>query len=180
MRAARGNGGTAVWCAMVLAFLSGAAPGAQSHPDLSGRWVLETPPPSTSNVPLALSVSQSLVRTMERGPMKPFFRDLTIEREFDSGTRSETYQIDTVGERVPDVRDDASRARQGTGHSIRWDGNALVIQNGSYTTSTAPSGVRVEQREVWSLGPDGRLKVTITTRSSVDAPRTDTVTYRRQ
>lgn len=112
--------------------------------------------------------------------MKPFFRDLTIEREFESGTRSETYQIDAVGERAPDIRDDASRARQRTDHSIRWDGNSLVIQNGSYSTSTAPSGVRVEQREVWSLGPDDRLKVTITTRSSVDAPRTDTVTYRRQ
>lgn len=66
----------------------------QAHPDFSGRWVLDSSSPSAADVPLALSVRQSLVGTNVLGePMTPFFKDITIEREVEGRRRSETYDI---------------------------------------------------------------------------------------
>jgi hypothetical protein len=167
-------------CAVVLVLLAAAALEAQDHPRLSGRWVLESASQSASEVPRALSVSLSLVRTNERGPMKPFFQDLTVVREFESGTRSETYPISVTGGRVPGVPPHGSPEVPVIDRSVQWEGHALVIERRGHTGSTPESGVRTERREVWSLDPDGRLRVVITTRASPDAPQTATLIYRRQ
>ena len=166
--------------AVVLVLLAVAAPEAQGQPRLSGRWVLETASHSVSAVPRALAVSLSLVRTNERGPMKPFFQDLTVVREFESGTRSETYQVSATGGSVPGVPPDKSSKVPVTHRSVQWDGHALLIESRSRTDSTAETGVWAEHREVWSLDPDGRLRVAITTRASPDAPQTVTLIYRRR
>ena len=53
---------------------------AQDKPDFSGSWILESGS-SGADIPQALSVSQSIVRTNVRGePMQPFFKDITATR----------------------------------------------------------------------------------------------------
>lgn len=66
---------------IALLMLAAIGVAAQDKPDFSGRWVLATPQQSDTDIPLVLSVRQTLVRTTVHGePMEPFFRDITIER----------------------------------------------------------------------------------------------------
>jgi hypothetical protein len=154
---------------------------AQDTPDFSGDWILESAPQSAADIPKALSVRQSLVRTNVRGePVKPFFKDMTVAREIANGTRSETYRIGIAGGTVPGLRADGSADGPRTHHRVEWEERRLVIENGSYTGPTRESGQWAERREVWSLDPGGRLRLAITTRSSVGAPSTLTLVYRRQ
>ena len=149
------------------------------QPDFSGRWVLEGPQPAAPEAPRALTVRQSLVRTNVRGEaMEPFYRDLTVQRHFEGTTRSETYRIGTSGGSVSGLREDGSRTDPSTHVSVKWEGRSLVIESGSYTGSTPESGVWTERREVWSLDPDGRLRLAYATRSSTDPPGSNTLVYR--
>ena len=166
-------------CAGMMAVSTVITPAAQVPPNLLGRWVLEAGQQPASDTPRVLSVRQSLVRTMERGPMKPFVRDLIVERELDTGTRSETFQIGAAGETIPVLDTEDTGKRQSTPRSVHWRGNALVIEGGSGPGNSA-NGEVPEQREAWSLEPDGRLKLTLTLRTSGDAASTNTFMYRRQ
>lgn len=88
--------GKALW--VVLAVLMGSSLPVQNGPDFTGRWIRESPSPAP-DTPRALSTE---VRTNIRGePMRPFFKDITIERQFESTTRSETHQIGVGGGMVP-------------------------------------------------------------------------------
>lgn len=107
---------------------------AQDKPDFSGRWILTTPQQSDTATPLALSVRQTLVRTTVRGdPMEPLFRDITVERQFETGTESATHLIGVQGGTVSGLRADGSPTAPTTHHAVKWDGNALVFESGSYT-----------------------------------------------
>ena|ERR1700730_3670093 len=165
---------TALWFVLVAVSMT-ARLAAQDMPDFSGHWVLESGSQATADIPQTLSVNQSLVRTNVRGePMKPFFRDITVARELQSGTRSETYQIGVEGGLISGRADggvDALRRH----HRVVWDAQTLVIENSSYTGPTPESGEWTERREVWSLDPGGQLRLRITTRSSVDPARTVTL-----
>jgi hypothetical protein len=153
---------------------------AQDKPDFSGRWVLASPQQSDMDIPLTLSVRQTLVRTTVRGDsMEPFFRDITIERQFKTGTRSETQLIGVQGGTVSGLRADGSPSGPTAHHAVKWDGNALVFENGSYTGQRPETGVWTEHREIWSLDADGRLRVASTTRSSGDGSKAITLQYRR-
>lgn len=165
----------------VLALVVGAPLAAQDKPDFSGRWVLQSPLHSALDIPRALSVRQLLVRTTARGePMTPFFKAIAIDREFASGTRSETYDIGIVGGVVPGLREDGSPTGPTTRHdAVKWQGRMLVFEKGSYTGQAAETGVWAERREVWSLDRAGRLRMEIAIRSSVDPPKTVTLIYRR-
>ncbi len=162
--------------------LLGAFVQAQDGVDFTGRWVLETPSLASAETPHALSVRQSLVTTNVRGePMRPFFKDITIERQVEGGSRAETHQIGVVGGVVGGLTSTSGT----TGslrehHAVKWDANALVFESGRYTGQSRETGVWTERREVWSLDSDGRLHVVITTRGSSDAPRTVSVLYQRQ
>jgi hypothetical protein len=152
---------------------------AQDKPDFSGSWILESRS-SGADIPQTLSVSQSLVRTNVRGdPMKPFFKDITVTRALATGTRSDTYQIGVVGGTVSG-RADGNIKGSRTHHRVAWEEQALVIESGSHTGPVPESGDWAERREVWSLDSGMRLRLAITTRSSVDAPRTVMLVYRRQ
>jgi hypothetical protein len=161
--------------AIALSMLLGAFAQAQDGIDFTGRWILDSPSPASAQAPRALSVRQSLVTTNVRGePMRPFFKDITIERQVEGSTSAETYQIGVVGGVVGGV---------GTGgrhYAVKWDANVLVFENGSYTGQTPETGVWTESREAWSLDSEGRLHVVITTRSSSDPPRTVALVYRRR
>jgi hypothetical protein len=165
---------------IALIMLATVGVAAQDKPDFSGRWILTTPQQSDTDTPLALSVRQTLVRTTVRGdPMEPFFRDITIERQFETGTRSETHPIGVQGGTVSGLRADGSPSGPTAHHAVKWDGNALVFESGSYTGQRPETGVWSEHREIWSLDADGRLRVAITTRSSGDGSRAITLQYRR-
>jgi hypothetical protein len=157
----------------------GARLAAQDKPDFSGSWILESGARG-ADIPRTLSVSQSLVRTNVRAePMKPFFKDIAVTRVLTSGTRSDTYQIGVEGGTVSGRADGSVNAPR-THHRVAWEEQALVIESGSYTGQALESGDWTERREVWSLDSGVRLRLAITTRSSVDAPRTVILMYRRQ
>ena len=161
--------------AIALSMRVGVFVQAQDGIDFTGRWILDSPSPASAEAPRALSVRQSLATTNVWGePMRPFFKDITIEREVEGSTRAETYQIGVVGGVVGGV---------GTGgrhYAVKWEANVLVFETGSYTGQTPETGVWTESREAWSLDSDGRLHVVITTRGFNDAPRTVAVVYQRQ
>jgi len=165
---------------VLLIALMGSSLLAQTGVDFTGRWMLDSPSQPDPGIPTALSVRQSLVSTNVRGePMQPFFKDITIERQFESGTRSETHQIGVVGGTVSGLGPDGKSSGPRGYHAVKWDANALVFESGSYTGATPETGDWTERREVWTLELDGRLHVVITTRSAA-GPRTVSLVYRRR
>jgi hypothetical protein len=163
-----------------LAALVALAAGIAAHgrPDFSGQWEPETRP-SEADVPLVLTVRQTVATQTVRGDaMTPIFRDITIERQFASGTQSDTHVIG--------VQSGKMSGRVGVGETeaahtaVRWDGTALVFEGGTYTGSRPGTGTWTERREVWSLHADGRLRVAISIRSSSGAPSDITLVYRRR
>jgi hypothetical protein len=154
---------------------------AQQKPDFSGRWVLATSQPSDSDIPLMLSVRQTLQRTTVNGkPIEPFFRHISIERQFETGTRSENYAIGLLGGTTSGLRADGSANGPTTFHAVKWDEDALTFESSHYTGPSPETGVWAERREVWSLDADGRLRVAITTRSSDIGLKAITLMYRRE
>ena len=126
----------------------------QNKPDFSGRWILATPPQSGPDIPLALSVRQTVVRTTIHGDaMEPFFKDITVDRQFEGGTQSETRQIGVLGGVVPGLRRDGGPSVQTTHHEVKWEGDSLVFEDASYTAQHRESGLWAERRENWSLDP---------------------------
>jgi hypothetical protein len=111
--------------------------------------------------------------------MTPFFKIITIERKVDGHKRSETHDIGVVGGVVRGrVGDDTVRGPQ-EHHAVRWEGNMLILERGSYTGERPETGVWYERREAWSLGADARLYVVITLRSASEPPSTQAMVYRR-
>jgi hypothetical protein len=66
-----------------------------------------------------------------------------------------------------------------TRFSVRWDGDTLVIETGSYTGPTRDSGPYSEHEEIWSLDAQRRLAMTVTDRGSGTESKTVRLTYRR-
>jgi len=167
--------------AIALSVLVGGFVQAQEGVDFSGRWILESSSASTET-PRALSVRQSLATTNVRGEaMKPFFKDITIEREVEGSTRAEAHQIGVAGGVVEGTSGSGTLGRSwGRHEAVEWDAKTLVFVSGSYTGERPEAGVWSERREEWSLDAGGRLHVTITTRGSSDAPRTVAAVYQRE
>ena len=168
-----------IWLALAIVGLT-----AQDEPDFSGRWVLDTPSLASPDVPRVLAVRQTLVRTTVTGrPMEPYYKDLVVEREFDSGVRSRSYVIGAVGGVVPGVdrlgrpTDPSASERR---FSVRWDADRLVIEEASYALPKSETRAFTEHTEVWSLDESGRLVMSVTERSSEAAPVTRTLTYLRR
>jgi len=121
--------------AIALSMLVGAFVQAQDGVDVTGRWILVTPSLASPETPDALSVRQSLVTTNVRGdPMRPFFRDITIERQVEGGSRAETHQIGVLGGVVGGLTSTSGTAGSPREHhAVKWDTNALVFESGRYT-----------------------------------------------
>jgi len=166
--------------AFILVVFAAVALAAQDEPDFSGRWILVSSSQPGPDVPRALTVRQVLVRTNVRGePMKPFFKDIAIDREFESGTRSGTYAIGIIGGVVSGIPKDGGPPSPRGRHAVKWDQRDLIFENGTYTGEDPGTGVWSERREVWSLQPDGRLSVSISTSGSAEKSTTVTLLYRR-
>jgi general stress protein 26 len=158
-------------------------PVVQDKPDFSGRWILVSADSPGPDLPRAMTVTQQLVATNVRGEaMTPFFKDIAIERETATGTRSETSTLGVIGGTVGGIVGSipgASKNTQRSRHSVTWDGTTLVFEHRSETGENYQPGDWTERREAWSLEPDGRLRIVSTTRGSRDQPRTVTSIYRR-
>ncbi len=171
-------GQTGLWLVLLTGYLA-AHPVAQDTPDFSGQWIVESVSQPAADTPRALTVSMTLVRTNVRGePMKPLFKDITVKREFAAGTSSETYQIG-IEESTVSARADGTKIPS-THSGAKWEAQALVMEKGSYTGASPETGVWTERREVWSLEPDGRLRLVVTTRASASPSNTVALVYRRQ
>ena len=170
-------------CELVGLVLVSTPVAAQQGTDFSGHWVLESEGQAGSETPVALKVQQSIRRTNVRGePMKPFFSDITVVREFKSGTTSETYLIGVLGGTVPGGSVAHGRSSEPYTHfSVTWEGETLVIKTGTHTERLPETGDWTEREERWSLEPQRRLHVVVTARSSADAStKVTTLVYRRQ
>jgi hypothetical protein len=152
----------------------------QDKPDFSGRWAL-TGDVVDADVAKAMSVRQSLVRANVRGePITPYFKDITTSREYETRTGTDTYAIGIIGGLVPGVRPGGTETGEHRLHAVNWDGDTLVFESGTCTREGSRGKRWSERSEVWQLEPDGRLRVTITTRSAVERARTVTVLYQRK
>jgi hypothetical protein len=163
----------------------------QDKPDFSGRWKLSGTTVPGSDFPPSLIVRQSIARTNVRGDaIEPYFKDVSVEREFPGGTRAETYLIGVVGGRVSGVDTRAGTTPQAgfqTTYAVRWEGGRLVYESGRYegpvraaqSVAELRAGPYSERVEVWELGSDGLLTISITTRGSGVETTTKSATYVR-
>jgi hypothetical protein len=120
-----------------------------------------------------MTVRQPIVRTDVHGaPMDPSFLNITIEREFATTTRTDTYLIGVQRGTVGGVS--AGGPTRSTTVFARWEGDRLVID-----TTSASNGTFVERTEVLQYDAAGMLTVTLTERSTGAEPSTTTATYRR-
>jgi hypothetical protein len=156
------------------------------QPDFSGRWTLVAAIPSDDGVATALTVRQTVTRTTIRGePMAPFFRIIDIERQFDGRATTETHRIGIAGGAVGGVggprRGAAPAPRPTQSHyAVRWDGDTLVFELGTYTGDTRGNDDWTERRETWALQPNGEVAIAIATRGSAARARAESATYRRE
>jgi hypothetical protein len=169
---------------LILASFVAATVVAQDNPDFSGRWMLENSSGASPDVALFLTVRQPIVRTNVYGaPMPPFFKELSVERQFGDDLRIETYQIGVEGGVVGAVAANRETASDvivpQTRFSVRWEGNRLVIDTGRYSGGTREAGPYTEHTEVWELDPGGMLILSITDRGSGIASTMKTLTYRK-
>jgi hypothetical protein len=111
-------------------------------------------------------------------PVSPFLKDISIRRELENGVSSEAYKIGLDSGSVSGSPGADNEGR--TLGRVRWEGRTLAFETGSYSGPIGEHGTWTERREEWTLDPDGRLRVTITNRSSVDRQKTATLMYRRE
>jgi hypothetical protein len=113
--------------------------------------------------------------------MQPFFRTITIERQFVDRAHTDTFDIGAEGGRVGGIvagHDPLTPVPQ-TRFFVRWEGNRLVMDTGSYAGSSREAGPYTERTETWQLDEAGLLTVTMVDRRSGAEPATSTATYRR-
>jgi hypothetical protein len=152
----------------------------QDKPDFFGHWVLAEASGLSTDVPRALTVRLTVTRTSMRGDsMTPFYSEIAIDREFETTTRTESQRIGIVGGTVSGIAGSGAVGRK-TLHSVTWDRDELVFESGIYTGDAPDMRVWTERRETWSLDPDGRLGVAVTTRGSAQPPRSVSATYRKR
>ena len=169
-------------CLTLLALFASAELSGQSQPDFSGRWVLLRVEPADAQAAGTLIVQQPIVRTNVYGaPMAPFFKSITIERQFVDATRTDNYPIGAQGGVVGGIiagHDPLTPVPQ-TRFFVRWEDNRLVMDTGSYAGSSQEAGPYTERTETWRLDEAGLLTVTIVDRRSGAESTTFTATYRR-
>jgi hypothetical protein len=166
---------------LVVVLLAGGASQKPKEPDFSGEWVLVKATGSVSNPARALSVQQTITSTTRRGgPMKPYYSDLRIERQLDSGAVAESYKIGLIRGSVSGTAAGASSPQnERTVVAVKWQGNDLTITTGRYSGSPEQPGPYTEHQEIWSLDADGRLSIRTTDESSAAAVARATLVYQR-
>jgi hypothetical protein len=125
------------------------------------------------SVARGLTIRQLITRTNALGaPIEPFFKELIVVRTFADHTQTDTYRLGVQGGIVgggPQTR-----------YSVRWEGNRLVIETGTYSGSTRQAGPYTEHTEEWELDAAGMLVLSRTNRRSNAEPSSDTLRCRRK
>jgi len=137
----------------------------QAPVDFSGRWVLES-----GSLP---SASTELV-VRQRSGLNSVPREVSVTRTGPSGASTETLYVGTVGGTVPGTSGGRRTSRQ-----VSWEDSTLVIDIetlGGQPGDRAPSDLR---REVWSVTPEGKLKIVITESGPSRTPQTTALIYRQ-
>ena len=104
--------------------------------------------------------------------MEPYFSALIVERQYVDRAATATYQIGVQG---GIVGGGGAQSRI----SVRWDGNRLVIETGSYSGPTRSDGPYSEHTEEWQLDAAGRLVLSFTERRSSAPEVSNTLTYQK-
>ena len=167
-----------IWLGLLVSLIAGTT-AAQEKPDFTGEWILVTPRDGATDAAAELSVRQWLEhKTSVRGvPID--IPHVAIERQFQTGARSESYQIGIVGG-VTSGSAGANFPGVRIQYRVKWDGDRLVIETGRYAGPTRESGPYSEHDEVWSLEAQGTLVMTVTDRASGTESRTTQLTYRKR
>lgn len=156
--------------ASLLAATTMASP--QQGVDFSGRWTLQ----STVNSPdvaRVLTIEQPVTRKNVRGDdMPPAYLSITIRRESDAGVDAETRHLSVIGGTVG--------ARGSSRTETKWEGDTLVLFDGTYSGDPPKSGEWHERREEWSVGTNGLLTLVLTTDGSQAPRQTQWLVYVRQ
>ncbi len=181
------------WCltatgAIVVALLCASPFGAVEHqrapaetkPNFSGQWVLESTSTPGSEDARTRSVQHGIRQTPARGgSITAALESIAIERD---GSVVQSHQIGIVGGVVGGIvaGKDADGRPMGPvrSYAVKWDGNTLMFESESHGQTAADPWT--ERREAWSLDEAGRLRIVLTTRSSDSSARTLTLLYRRQ
>lgn len=156
---------------------------AQAGTDFSGRWVLDSAAPLSSDAVRVLVVEQPVMRTNIRGePMPPSYLRITIRRERESGATTETHQIGISGGVVGGaIAATGERIRAPETHfETRWFDRSLIFLNRVDGPDGPHTGQWSERQETWSLGPDGRLRVEIVSESADHQRNTSVSVFRRE
>jgi hypothetical protein len=168
-----------LWLALVMASSTDVA--GQSQPDFSGRWTLVRVAPVDARAAGTLIVKQPIVRFNVHGaPMAPAFLTITIERQFVDRIQTDTHYIGVEGGIVGEIsagqdpRANVPRSRS----FVRWEGNRLVMDTGSYAGSSREAGPYTERTETWQISESGQLTTTFTERRQ-DTEFNYTAIYRR-
>src|SRR5262249_24460961 len=141
---------------LALALLAGTAQETPEHTDFTGRWVLDTVATSVPDAAHELIVVQPVTRTNVRGePMKPAYLSISIRRESACGTREETRHVGVAGGTVGGITRDGQRLDDSSHAETFWQGDALILTNGTYGPDGRGTGKWTERREAWSLTTDG-------------------------
>lgn len=152
-----------IFCAVVRSFSSSLQ--AQDLPGLSGQWALVQQPNSSLEVPLTLTVTEETQRSADGRIARNV---ITIVRRYETGSRSDTYELGILGGRVgglPARDPDAIFTVQQTHRIAVLRGGALVIDEGFHDGPVPEKGQWLERQETWTLVGSAELQVTIDIRS---------------
>jgi hypothetical protein len=159
-------GALTLWC------LVGGAGSAQSKPDFSGYWVVESPRASDPDIPRVLGVRHAKYpRTGGRQSERADLEIVDVERRVPEGVGWTTHQFDLTDGKL------ASGDTQ-VYPSARWDGVTLLLDNRFTDRHGRTLDDWVERREQWRL-ESGRLRINTSVTGSARAPRTVTARYRK-
>ena len=148
-----------------------ATAGAQQGVDFSGRWTLQSTVTSPE-VARVLTIEQPVTRKNVRGDdMPPAYLSITFRRESDAGVSAETRHL-SIGGTVG--------ARGSSRTETKWEGDTLVLFDGTYSGDPPKSGEWHERREEWSIGTKGLLTLVTTTEGSQALRQTQRLVYVRQ
>jgi hypothetical protein len=151
---------------------------AQDKPDFSGNWILVSPTDPPDGAARTLIVRETFTRESVKGtPIDPPLIRLAVERRLNTSVRSDLYTIGTVGGTVGNAGPGGQTEQ--TRSSTDWNGDSLVIH---ITDSGRPleAGAESEHTEVWSLGVQGALSLTVTDRRPGTEARTTSLLYHRR
>lgn len=170
-----------IWLGLCVSLIAGAV-SAQQKPDFTGEWVLVTSSNGATDAAPALSVRHWFEHATSPRGVPVDIPHLAIERRFGTDVKSEHYQIGLSGGVVGGVAGGVvpgSVSGWSTQHSVKWDGNTLVISTGSYSGPAREAGPYSERDEAWSFAAPDILVITVTERSAGAGPRTVQFRYRR-